>query len=1622
MNHNIFTLQKCCFSVGKILIGLLFLLAAPRLHAQTQYYYVVEYNGYFLTYLGPTGTNDNPNVLFTPTFDPVACVWTSNQSLTSTTKGYLMIDNHYLTNPTTPYQSILAGSSQLNTWGIANSNSMNRLFYNASSKDWYPYFDGNSLKYLTDKSPNNNYDWAQVYTVTPTTLNKVEVGRVSGCEYLCPESNCLYTISKNARYVTLTNYSFKDYSFDIENSSTEAGITYTWSLEDISSDYATIDNSTGEVHYTQAVSEVTHAQVKLTATHTTSSKSAVAVMEVDFLPTTITTPTIDRTDIYDNMVKISSDPYTNIYYTVDGSTPTEASNLYSGPFAVSEARATIKAVAVRCGSSSEVGSLTFENLAVAAPDIDWVATGTTASVTLSGEEGASIYYQVNGTADYDNLPETTYSASFTIHTGDTVYAYATKDGYNHSLIASKVFLVSGVKGSTLVINDMEDNTWTYYKPMSEGGIKGISNPSPRNVKITYQGGSVSGGSSVALSRDENINCFMYYRTVERDEDGKYTYSTIYNPFLKRPATGSGTSKQYYGFSTWRITKIANGKVKYGENTWNAGSSLTYDVPAGAKIEFVPDNHTDNAIDMEVEMVARWSQAAVITCASNSVNSYLSNSSLNKGSAELNFIVVTTRATTSNTTEWNKSGQKPVTITCVYPDGNNAMNTSVYVDPNSITLYNDMRLENLYINSTSATINANGYNLAIGRGVSNTTSSSLCAKIIKGIGGEKTSNLNYTMRVESGVYEEIRFYDGTPASAATYRCSGTDNHVNVVLGNDYDRARGDNAKLNVKNYVAMGRGAVLNQQDVSKETLRCVVKSGKYSTSITNDNAKYEECFFLGTSNDYGTRTTYEGHTGIRKVTIEGGEFLSMCGGPDNHNNDDDTVLVIRMKGGLLNGSLYLAGDKDKEEARGQHKLIMTGGQIKGWVAGGGNGSDGGQSVLPVDTYVYIGGSGIVGNKGGTVPTINGINGGIVFGAGSGNSTYPESGRVNRSFVAVADQADVQNNVYGGGYNGYTRLKSTVYVTGGEVRGSVFGGSYLKGGVTTEVNVSGGEVKGSVFGGSHSQGIISDSTVLHITGGVIGTEGGDLDGVFGGGKGSDTRVLGSVSVVVGEEKAQSGAVIYGDVYGGSAEGKTNGDESRTTDAETNVTLNAGTIHGSLYGGGLGTIGTDGHPADVYGPVKVTVNGGSVKKTDETDANGSGGVYGCNNVNGAPKLAVSVDIYGTDPAPDDNEYAIYAVYGGGNQSDYEYSEDNSPSVTVHNCNNSIEYIYGGGNAADVKNTYVTIYGGNKIGNVFGGGNGESGTAANVTGDIGTYVMIYGGTIGNVYGGSNSKGRIEGDISVIISPSAETTIGNDYCPIEIGNVYGGGNEAPSKAGRLTISCGDMLTYDFHIGNVYGGANKADINGDIELYITAGNIDNVFGGNNNSGNINGSITVNIEESYPSCGMEVGNVYGGGNLAVYSVYGYNNEGAPETTGTAVEDPQVNIIGGTITGNVFGAGKGNGTIVPGSTDVYTGHLFGNTKVKMTGGSCKNIFGGGEGAPVSGNTNVLVNVGTPAATGKHHIEECVFGGGLGAAAVIGGNTKVTITGSTAIGKNVYGGGNAGEVRGSTHIDIGGVVSE
>lgn len=52
-----------------------------------------------------------------------------------------------------------------------------------------------------------------------------------------------------------------------------------------------------------------------------------------------------------------------------------------------------------------------------------------------------------------------------------------------------------------------------------------------------------------------------------------------------------------------------------------------------------------------------------------------------------------------------------------------------------------------------------------------------------------------------------------------------------------------------------------------------------------------------------------------------------------------------------------------------------------------------------------------------------------------------------------------------------------------------------------------------------------------------------DVVFGGGKGIATRVLGIIDLIIGDDESDDFATIFGNVYGGSEQGRTNGNSSQ-----------------------------------------------------------------------------------------------------------------------------------------------------------------------------------------------------------------------------------------------------------------------------------------------------------------------------------------------------------------------------------------------------------------------------------------------------------------------------------------------
>ena len=436
-----------------------------------------------------------------------------------------------------------------------------------------------------------------------------------------------------------------------------------------------------------------------------------------------------------------------------------------------------------------------------------------------------------------------------------------------------------------------------------------------------------------------------------------------------------------------------------------------------------------------------------------------------------------------------------------------------------------------------------------------------------------------------------------------------------------------------------------------------------------------------------------------------------------------------------------------------------------------------------------------------------------------------------------------------------------------------------------------------------------------------------------------------------------------------------------------------------------------------------------------------------------------------------YDVAAVYGGGNEADYTPTDTRqSTEVIIEGCDyTSIKNVYGGGNAAAVPATEVWIVGSKIIDNVFGGGNGERGAeyAAHVgyhrNNDLSTTpyydctgqtnVKLIGGKINTVYGGSNLNGDIRGNetdpenpygSNITMPTLAEYNDTHDpdasTCTLNTKHIYGGGKKANMSSGtNIVLGC----MPDGWIDEIYAGAKAADVAGDVSLTITSGKFGRVFGGNKDSGKLEGSITVNIEET-GGCDVPIviGELYGGGNMAGYSIYGYDSNGDPieneadKTVTTPYADPQVNVRAFTSIGAIYGGGysalmvgnptidinvakgshaendaihtetEGNVNYFPeGNTETtpslpYPAHKYGEI------GAIGNVYGGGNLANVIGNT--AINIGTkteiPFISTPSHLTKNTE------------TNKYPVSGANITG-NVYGGGNAADIIGNTTVTIG-----
>ena len=186
----------------------------------------------------------------------------------------------------------------------------------------------------------------------------------------------------------------------------------------------------------------------------------------------------------------------SIFYTTDGSEPTEKSTLYTEPFNIDREGVTVKAVAIAEGYLlSEVAEQAVDLKKQAeAPTIEVASEEGKSIVTLtSGIEGASIYYNYDGNKNANQ--STLYSEPIVLTYSRTIYAFVEAEGLVTSETASREVLVQGEKVRIDILAHMDANS------------------------AEYNGGSTSTAYYFSWGKNKSgDNAYSYFNPESRTED------------------------------------------------------------------------------------------------------------------------------------------------------------------------------------------------------------------------------------------------------------------------------------------------------------------------------------------------------------------------------------------------------------------------------------------------------------------------------------------------------------------------------------------------------------------------------------------------------------------------------------------------------------------------------------------------------------------------------------------------------------------------------------------------------------------------------------------------------------------------------------------------------------------------------------------------------------------------------------------------------------------------------------------------------------------------------------------------------------------------------------------------
>lgn len=287
--------------------------------------------------------------------------------------------------------------------------------------------------------------------------------------------------------------------------------------------------------------------------------------------------------------------------------------------------------------------------------------------------------------------------------------------------------------------------------------------------------------------------------------------------------------------------------------------------------------------------------------------------------------------------------------------------------------------------------------------------------------------------------------------------------------------------------------------------------------------------------------------------------------------------------------------------------------------------------------------------------------------------------------------------------------------------------------------------------------------------------------------------------------------------------------------------------------------------------------------------------------------------------------------------------------------------------------------------------------------TFINVKGGTIDMIIGGA---GASETYGNRIVNVTGGTV---NYGVFGGSNGYTGGDDGDYKG---TLS-GATLVY---IGGNAVIGNDDYIESNNTLFgVSSGNVFGIGNGNSDSTQVGSADNSNIIINDNAVIKQ--NVYGGGNYGATGLVPYQ-----EQNGTKQSTTTIKVLGGTVTGAIYGGGNNNGSGGTatyrvsswGSSTTYTTTVTSTINIEVQGGTIGSVYGGSRvKGTVYGDTNVSILGGT--------ITNDVYGGGEGGysnnnnpGTYIEKNVNVTLGNDTlapTIKGSIYGGSAYGTVNGT-----------